>query len=157
MKTEEEIIRDILAEEIAEIESEEENLPAVIDIKEVSSNPENRAKDINDDYAEVRKLLHTQLQLMDKAARQGLVNMLSCDHPKMMEAFAKLMDSMGNAAEKLLKAQKDMKELQGGSAPKGGTINAENVFIGTSADLLNEEGGAQEIGEIIEGQSRRED
>ncbi|CAM0001207.1 terminase small subunit, partial [Vibrio phage K567] len=128
----------------------EEFVPPVI--KSVESNPSERVRDLESDYATVRDNAHFQQQLLRMAALKAFENASMSDAPRMMEVFAGLMTQMTNNNKQILDIQKQMKDItqqeiaptQGG----GGTvqsINAETaVFVGNARDLLNEVGSRQE-------------
>lgn len=143
-----ELIKEIIAQEMEGFEEETENLPDVV-LKDVVSNPNNRKEDKSDDYSLVRQTIRQQLEMMDTASRRALQNALSCDQPRMMEVFSQLMTTMTITAEKLLKVQKQMNELEGVN-PASTSIQAENVFFGSTNDLLEEDGGADDS-KVIDG------
>lgn len=120
-----------------------------IEINPVYSNPDDREPDINDDYSLVRQTLHKQLQLMDKAAQIALVAMMASSHPRSIEAFSKLMDSISSTSEKLLKNQKDVRDIKGSSGQKTYSPT-EKSWTGTTTDLLDDLGDAQSPKYIID-------
>ncbi len=148
-----------------EAEEPEEFVPPVI--VEVESNPGERVKDLESDYATVRDNAHFQQQLLRMAALKAFENASMSDAPRMMEVFAGLMTQMTNNNKQILDIQKQMKDItQQEIAPTQGvngavqSINAETaVFVGNARDLLNEVGSRQEYlreqrnSEVIDGES----
>lgn len=128
----------------------EEFQPPVI--KEVISNPSERVKDLESDYATVRDNAHFQQQLLRMAALKAFENASMSDAPRMMEVFSGLMTQMTNNNKQILDIQKQMKDItqqeiatvQGGGGAVQ-SINAETaVFVGNARDLLNDVGSRQE-------------
>lgn len=129
----------------------EEFQPPVI--KEVTSNPSERVKDLESDYATVRDNAHFQQQLLRMAAMKAFENANMSDAPRMMEVFATLMTQMTNNNKQILDIQKQMKDItqqeiataQGNGSGTVQSINAETaVFVGNARDLLNDVGSRQE-------------
>lgn len=141
-------ISEMLKATIAELEIEEGNFDLPISIVPTVSDADNRENDINDDYSFARSTLRTQLQLMDSASRSALIAVMASQHPKTIEAFSALMTTMANTAEKLLKTQKDIRDIKGGG--KNVTPQAGVGFRGTTTDLLSELGDAQDPKYVIE-------
>lgn len=152
MKTEEEInqeelVNRLLATHFAGVEDIPNDI-VPFQPKEVTFHKEDRNEDVTSDYEVVRKAFHAQLEMLDTASRTALMNALGSGSARHTEVFAKLMDTMSNTAEKLLKVQKQMNELQGkaqGEVPKIGT---QNVYFGTTNDLLSRKGGSQDTKEM---------
>ncbi|AUR85736.1 terminase DNA packaging enzyme [Vibrio phage 1.081.O._10N.286.52.C2] len=122
-------------------------------IKQVESNPSERVKDLDADYATVRDNAHFQQQLLRMAAMKAFENASMSDAPRMMEVFATLMTQMTNNNKQILDIQKQMKDItqqeiapvQGSGGPVQ-SIHAETAyFVGNSRDLLNEVGSRQEF------------
>lgn len=133
------------------IEADEPDAYSPPEIKEITSNPGERVKDLESDYSTVRDNAHFQQQLLRAAALKAFENANMSDAPRMMEVFATLMTQMTNNNKQILDIQKQMKDItQQSIAPNqnaGATqsINAETaVFVGNARDLLNEVGSRQE-------------
>lgn len=129
-------------------EPEEFEMPA---IREVDSNPGERAKDLDADYATVRDNAHFQQQLLRMAALKAFENANMSDAPRMMEVFSTLMTQMTNNNKQFLDMHKQMKDItqqEVTTTPNAGSvqsINAETaVFVGSAKDLLSEVGSRQE-------------
>lgn len=151
MSEDDKYIKEMLKNTIAELEIDETSDQLPITIIPTTSDIEDRETDISDDYSLVRSTLRTQLQLMDAASRSALIGLIASQHPKSVEAFSALMTTMSNTADKLLKAQKDIKDIKG-SASK--TIHQPGQgFVGTSTDLLSQFGDAQDPIYVIDNEA----
>lgn len=143
---EEALIKKVLETHFAGIEDSPGTEIIQFQEKEVIFNKEDRTKDIDNDYEAVRKVLRVQLQMMDAASKAALTNALMSGSARHTEVFSSLMTTMTVTAEKLLKVQKQMNELEGKQpSDTGGTIHAKNVFFGSTNDLLTTLGGSQDI------------
>lgn len=124
-----------------------------MDLIEQGSNPANRQLDLTDDYSNVRKMLYFQQQMLMEAAKVSLEAARTSEAPRTMEVFATLMGQMTSTNKELLRIHKDMKDITSEtttvdkSAPGTSTatavqpqITAQNVFVGTPADLMNQVG-----------------
>lgn len=134
---------------------------------EIESNPKNRSSDLESDYAQVRQNLNQQHQMMMAMAKITLETAKNAESPKYIETFTKLMDSMSNVNDKILKVHKEMNAITNEATKTSGdnnkvapSMNIENatVFVGTPAELMAREGSQSDAissakGDIIEGES----
>lgn len=134
-----------------------EGLPGVIgedvvvyeklELQEVDSHPDDRLKDLYSDYEHVRETIRFQRQMLMNISTIALENAKNSESPKVVEAFAKLMKELTANNEQLMKLHKDINEIQNvkPSAPANDqtTINAETVFVGSPADLMQQVGTHQ--------------
>ncbi|MGL5306494.1 MAG: terminase small subunit [Aeromonas veronii] len=113
------------------------------------SNPANRAMDLSDDYKNVRNMLYFQQQMLMEAAKVSLESARTSEAPRTMEVFATLMGQMTTTNKELLRIHKDMKDITSeqtktdpgsGSSVGTQTITAQNVFLGTPAELMAQVG-----------------
>ena len=111
-------------------------------LKEVKSNPENRGKDLEDDYVEVRKNMHFQSQMLFDAAQKFLESAKNADSPRHMEVFATLMGQMTTTNKELLKLHKDMKDITEEST---NTKTIEAVYMSSPSDMLEENGSSYDV------------
>lgn len=111
------------------------------DIKETRSDPENRLKDVSEDYKIVRDNMHFQAQLLRLAALKAFRNANTSDAPKLMEVFATLMAQMTTTNKQLLDVQKQMAEII--DAPKP-TITQPSIT--TTGDVYVSNGFMDELG-----------
>lgn len=144
-KEQEELVQRLLDAHFPDI-SDQQN--QIVDFKEtpVAFNKDNRGDDILNDYEFVRVSLRKQVEMMDTASRTALLTAIGSGSARHTEVFAKLMETMANTAERLLKVQKQMNELQGRGAeqPAAPRIGTQNVFFGTTRDLLSKQGSSQD-------------
>ncbi|ASD52077.1 terminase small subunit [Pseudomonas phage PspYZU05] len=124
-----------------------------LELVEVSSNPNNRKPDLEDDYTVVRKNMHFQSQMLMDAAKIFLETAKNSDSPRHMEVFSNLIGQMTNTNKELLRLHKEMKEITdekvAPSAPPSGQMNIQNatVFVGSPSDMMDEFGDAYEAQE----------
>lgn len=111
------------------------------------SNPSNRALDLSDDYMNVRNMLYFQQQMLMEAAKVSLESARTSEAPRTMEVFATLMGQMTTTNKELLRIHKDMKDITSeqtktdpGQSVGTQTITAQNVFLGTPAELMSKVG-----------------
>jgi hypothetical protein len=109
---------------------------------------------LKDDLNASRSTLRAQQELMMQMAMNMAPEVMMAEHPKMVEAFAKLMAQMTAASKALVdvhKVTKDAKTTT--SITHTQQIKAEKVFIGTSSELMDKLGTRQDQQEReIEGQ-----
>jgi len=103
--------------------------------KEISLN-----KDASEDYELVRDKLKTLLENGSTSVEDMIEFARESEHPRAWEVLATMLKTTGDLASQLIELQKNRHELSNlnneETSHKGGTTN-NNVFIGTTADLLN--------------------
>lgn len=124
-----------------------------LELKEVVSNPTNRAPDLENDYIGVRQNLHFQQQMIFDAAKIFLETAKNSDSPRHMEVFATLMGQMTVTNKEILKLHREMKEItseqvtagkgQGDVNINGG--NTQIVFSGGPNELMDTYGDAFQV------------
>lgn len=87
-----------------------------LQLVDVVSNPDNRATDVDHDYAYVRQALHHQSQMIMDMAQVALASAKASDSPRHVEVFAALMSQMTNSNKEILKIHKEMNEVKPGGA-----------------------------------------
>lgn len=101
---------------------------------------------LKDDLNVSRVALRNQQELMMQLAMHMAPEVMMSEHPKMVEAFAKLMAQITSSAKALVDVHKVTKETK--STPTvvqhNQQINAEKVFIGTPGDLMDKIGTRQD-------------
>ncbi|MNH59470.1 Terminase DNA packaging enzyme [compost metagenome] len=111
---------------------------------------------LKDDLNASRTALRQQQEMMMQLATMMAPEVAMAEHPKMIEAFAKLMAQITSSAKALVdvhKVTKDTKAVPTVVKQTNQQINAEKVFIGTHSDLMDELGTRQDEQEKeIEGQ-----
>lgn len=95
-----------------------------------------------------RAALRTQQELMMQLAMHMAPEVMMAEHPKMVEAFSKLMAQITSSANALVNIHKTTRETTTKAAPvvkqHNQQINAEKVFIGTHGDLMDSVGSRQD-------------
>lgn len=127
------------------------------EIKETTSNPNNRTVDLEHDYAAVRDSLYFQQQLLKLAALKAFENASMGDSPRHMEVLSTLFSQMTNNTRQLIDVHKQMKditaeEVKTNAAPQP-QITAEagsTVFVGSPSELMAVRGAQLDV------RSRRE-
>lgn len=122
------------------------------------SNPLNRNIDLSEDYSTVRTMLYFQQQMLMEAAKVSLESARTSEAPRTMEVFATLMGQMTATNKELLKMHREMRDITSEhtktESPTGGTssqnITAQNVFLGTPAELMNRVGSQYDSPKIID-------
>lgn len=111
---------------------------------------------LKDDLNAAREGLRAQQEIMMQLATQLAPEVLMAEHPKMIEAFTKLMGQMTINAKALVEVHRSTKAAKSVPSVTHQTnqqINAEKVFIGTPSDLMTKLGTRQDQQEKeIEGQ-----
>lgn len=120
-----------------------------LELEAVESHPDERVKDLYDDYKFVRETIRFQRQMLMNISTIALENAKNSESPKQVEAFTKLMSEMTSSISKLMQLHKDINEIlnvkpAAQSAEQGTTtIKADTVFVGTPADLMQQMGTHQ--------------
>lgn len=102
---------------------------------------------LRDDLNASREALRNQQEIMMQLAMSMAPEVMMAEHPKMVEAFAKLMAQVTSSAKALVdlhKVTKDTKTTTSVTKQTNQQINAENVFIGTHSDLMDKLGTRQD-------------
>jgi hypothetical protein len=106
---------------------------------------------IRDDLNVSRATLRAQQEIMMQLAVSMAPEVMLAEHPKMVEAFAKLMAQMTSASKALVDVHKVTKDAKSVASVSTTThnqqINAEKVFIGTHGELLSKMGTRQDTHE----------
>jgi neutral trehalase len=113
---------------------------------EVKSDINKRQDDISADYSKVRQGMDFQQQMLMEAAKIALENARNGEHPKQMEVFATIMAQLTALNSKIISVHKEVAEIsKPAPEPTNSTnITADNVFIGSTADLMEKFGSQQD-------------
>ncbi|QHJ79051.1 MAG: hypothetical protein [Caudoviricetes sp.] len=119
-----------------------------LELEEVESHPDDRVKDLYDDYKFVRETIRFQRQMLMNISTIALENAKNSESPKQVDAFTKLMTEMTNSVNRLMQLHKDINEIlnvkPAASTEQGSTtIKADTVFVGTPSDLMQQMGTHQ--------------
>ena len=117
-----------------------------LELTKVDSNIEDRAKDLENDYKEVRQNMHYQSQMLFDAAKIFLESAKNADSPRHMEVFAALMGQMTTTNKELLKLHKDMKDITEEKISKA-QMKSENeqVFYGSPSKMMQTHGSSFDV------------
>lgn len=113
----------------------------------IDSDINKRDLDVASDYCKVRAGMDFQQQMLMEAAKIALESARNSEHPKHMEVFATLMAQLTTLNAKIITVHKDVAEISKPIAPTeptGMNIQAENVFVGSTADLMEKYGSQQD-------------
>ena len=104
---------------------------------------------LKDDLNVSREALRNQQEIMMQLAKHMAPEVMMSEHPKMVEAFSKLMAQITSSAKALVDVHKVTKETKTTTVVKqhNQQINAERVFIGTPSDLMDKIGTRQDAQE----------
>ncbi|WNL62934.1 terminase small subunit [Citrobacter phage Ci1] len=118
-----------------------------LELETVESHPDDRVKDLYEDYKLVRETIRFQRQMLMNISTIALENAKNSESPKQVEAFTKLMSEMTNSMSKMMQLHKDINEITNakpaGSSEAAPVIKADTVFVGTPADLMQQMGTHQ--------------
>lgn len=101
---------------------------------------------LKDDLNVSRTALRQQQEIMMQLATMMAPEVAMAEHPKMVEAFTKLMAQITSSAKALVEVHKVTKDTKTTTVVKqhNQQINAERVFIGTPGDLMDKIGTRQD-------------
>lgn len=130
---------------------DDDSMPVVYEptvLVEIESNPQDRSKDLEEDYKLARQGLNYQQQMLMAMGKIALENAKNSESPRHVDSFVNLMNSMTVVNKEVLRVHKEMTAItnEGISTKKGNgeqpTMNIENatVFVGTPAELMAREG-----------------
>lgn len=98
-----------------------------------------------DDLNLTRGTLRAQQEIMIQVAAEFAKTAMTAEHPKVIEALGTFMGHLTSSAKALVDMHKQTKDVIGPTVIQHNQqINAENVFVGTPNDLLNQLGTRQE-------------
>lgn len=143
-------IQDLLSVDLPGVTGEEIIVYEKLELQDVISHPDDRIKDLLEDYKFVRETIRFQRQMLMNMAPIALENAKNSENPKTVEAFAKVMAEMTANNVQLMRLHKEIKEIINeptkttAATGDNPTIHAETVFIGTPADIMNKVGTQQD-------------
>lgn len=119
-----------------------------MEITPIESNPSNRQDDLADDYTSARNTLNTATQLLTELAMVAVENARASESARTIEVATGAVTALAAMSKDLLKVHKEMREItsEGTSVGSGTTpapqqqITAQNVFVGTPAELMSKVG-----------------
>ncbi|URC15126.1 terminase small subunit [Paraglaciecola Antarctic GD virus 1] len=133
--------------QIPGVDEAAETTMEVFELTTIDSNLALRDKDIAADYNKVRVTMDFQQQMLMESIKIALEAARNSEAPKSMEVVATLMAQLTTLNTKIISIHKDIADLAkptaNPDAPKA-TIQAENVYIGSTADLMDQYGSQQD-------------
>jgi len=95
--------------------------------------------DLDDDYKNIRKNLYDLAAQGDEAIQLMMELARESEHPRAFEVLGQLIKQNAEISEKLMKLQKQTKEVKnvGSLSNTGGndSITNNNIFVGSTTDL----------------------
>ena len=110
-----------------------ENKIDVIDKMLIESHDDSASKDFETARANLHEMINDGKEAMFKLAEIAS----SSQHPRAFEVYAKLMDTMIQANEKLLDMQEKIREIRHSDSPMNEQAKSvtNNLFVGSTAEL----------------------
>jgi len=110
-----------------------ENKIDVIDKMLIESHDDSASKDFETARANLHEMINDGKEAMFKLAEIAS----SSQHPRAFEVYAKLMDTMIQANEKLLDMQEKIREIRHADSPMNEQAKSvtNNLFVGSTAEL----------------------
>ena len=129
----------------------DKNLSEVRKEKNLPVPEQTHDQQLEDDFQEARNILKRSASYSEEAI-QGIMHIAkNSDHPRAYEVAGQLINSLQNNAKDMLDVQAKQKKITQDDKPKskGATTN-NNLFVGSTKDLLRAL-GKEEDAKIIEG------
>lgn len=99
--------------------------------------PANPDKELEDDYQEAREMLKRTADYSEQAVKGILHVAKNSDHPRAYEVAGQLIKTMqDNAKDMLYVQEKKNKATASKDKPAGGAVTNNNLFVGSTKDLL---------------------
>ena len=99
--------------------------------------PANPDKELEDDYQEAREMLKRTADYSEQAVKGILHVAKNSDHPRAYEVAGQLIKTMqDNAKDMLYVQEKKNKATASKDTPSGGVVTNNNLFVGSTKDLL---------------------
>jgi len=112
------------------IEEKKEKLPTV----SVRYNKPDIEEDLTDAYQQSKENLQGIIDQGKDAMEEILQIAKAGQHPRAFEVYATLLKNMTEANDRLLKIQKEMREIEGKKKDSGTTID-KAIFVGSTSEL----------------------
>ena len=93
-----------------------------------------QATDVDDDYKYGRAQLYSLVEKGQEAIQGALEVAQNTDHPRAYEVAGNLIKNVADITDKLLDAQKKLKDIEE-EKPKGPSTVNNSVFVGSTAEL----------------------
>ena len=103
-------------------------------LSKITNEPPKGDTDVNDDYQYSRAQLYSLVEKGQEAIQGALEVAQSTDHPRAYEVAGNLIKNVADITDKLLDAQKKLKDIEE-EKPKGPSTVNNSVFVGSTAEL----------------------
>ena len=99
--------------------------------------PANAEKDLEDDFQEARDILKRTAENSEEAVKGILHIARNSDQPRAYEVAGQLIKTLQDNAKDMLDVQDKAKKVKGeDAAPKSASVTNNNLFVGSTKDLL---------------------
>jgi hypothetical protein len=99
--------------------------------------PADTAKDLEDDFQEARDILKRTAEYSEEAVKGILHIARNSDQPRAYEVAGQLIKALQDNAKDMLEVQAQAKKVKGeDAAPKSTSVTNNNLFVGSTKDLL---------------------
>jgi len=122
-------------EKIFDVVPKEEKKPSnqIVSVSTHYNEPDLK-EDLNDAYQQSKENLQGIID-QGREAMDEILNIAKAgQHPRSFEVYATLLKNMTEANDRLLKIQKDMREIEGKNKSSGTNID-KAIFVGSTAEL----------------------
>ena len=103
-------------------------------LSKITNEPPKGDTDVNDDYQYSRAQLYSLVEKGQEAIQGALEVAQNTDHPRAYEVAGNLIKNVADITDKLLDAQKKLKDIEE-EKPKGPSTVNNSVFVGSTAEL----------------------
>ena len=118
----------------------DDNMQDILNLPEetvdVIAKPQREVKeDVTQDYEYTRGQLYNLIDKGQEALNRILDVAASSDHPRAYEVAALMIKNVADTTDKLMKLQKETKEVKEGGPSKGPSTVNNTMFVGSTAEL----------------------
>jgi hypothetical protein len=117
-----------------ETKSKKTKVPALLKKDMVSIEPDLK-EDLTDAYNQSRENLQDIIDQGKEAMGEILEIAKQGQHPRAFEVYATLLKNMTDANDRLLKIQKEMRDMDGNKKEKTNTTIDKAIFVGSTSEL----------------------
>lgn len=114
----------------------------------IDSNSDNQDTELDRDYEKARKNLDALSQMAMEGAKTALENARNSDAPRQMEVFNQSLEKASGLQKDIIDIHEKFKKSKGLDKPKSGgntSVQAQNVFVGTPTQLMEQLGSNAEV------------
>lgn len=113
----------------------------------IESSSENQDTELDRDYEKARRNLDALSQMSMEGVKVALENARNSDAPRQMEVFNQSVEKASSLQKDIIDIHDKFKKSKGADHKGSGgntTVNGENVFVGTPAQLMDQLGSNAE-------------